>query len=272
MHMIIDFHTHVFPDNMAAGIMEQLSGQSRTRYFADATVHSLLEAMDKVGVTKSVVLNVATKEGQHENILRYAKSLESERLIPFGSVVPDSVYALEYIWKISDEGLKGVKLHPPLQHVKADDRRCFPVYDLARALNLVVVFHCGWDPTYGFDNSSTPEMLVEIVRNFPGLKVVAAHLGGLRMARDVLDNIAGHADLWFDTAYTAEPWLDKTLFRDIIKRHGAHKILFGSDFPWHLPSMELELIRSLDISEEEKRLILGENAARLLELTEESNR
>lgn len=264
--MIIDFHTHVFPDKIARAAMEQLAKQCRQSYFAPATVESLLHTMDEEGIDKSVVLNIATKEEQHENVLRFAKKIDSERLVSFGSVVPDSVYALEYVWKISDEGLKGLKFHPALQRINADDERIFPVYDLARALNLIVVFHAGWDPTYRDEMQASPEMILRVLRNFPGLRIVAAHMGGLKMARDVLDNVAGKADLYFDTAYTDEPWIDRDMMRDIIRRHGAERVLFGSDFPWHDPIREIKLIKSLDISEEEKRLILGENARRLLAL------
>ena len=52
--------------------------------------------------------------------------------------------------------------------------------------------------------------------------------------------------------------------RKIIKKHGAEKILFGSDFPWHLPSQEIDLINSLELSASDKELILGGNAERLL--------
>ncbi|MCC8177524.1 MAG: amidohydrolase family protein, partial [Cloacibacillus sp.] len=69
-----------------------------------------------------------------------------------------------------------------------------------------------------------------------------------------------------DTAYAADPWLDKEMYRDLIRRPGEERILFGSDYPWHLPSMEIRLINSLDIGEEEKKMILGENAAKLLGL------
>ena len=106
--------------------------------------------------------------------------------------------------------------------------------------------------------------MVKIARNFPGLRIVAAHLGGLKMAEDVLEAVAGQADIYMDTAYCAEPWLDKGLLKEIIRTHGSERILFGSDYPWHLPSQEISLIRSLDISEEEKEMILGENARRLL--------
>lgn len=264
--MIIDFHTHIFPDKIADTVMETLAANARVEYRAPAKASALAENMDRAGVDKSVVLNIATKESQHENILRFAKKTDSERLISFGSVLPFSASALEYVWKISDEELKGMKFHPALQRCDADDERIFPVYDLARALNLIVVFHSGWDPSYPDEMRTSPSMLLNILNNFPGLKIVAAHLGGLHLAREVYELLAGKADLYFDTAFTADPWLDREMFRSIIRRHGADKILFGSDYPWHLPQMELELIDSLGITEEEKGLILGENAARLLGL------
>ena len=264
--MIIDFHTHIFPDKIAEHAMRVLSNDTGVPYDAPATAESLLWTMDMCGIDRAVVLNIATKESQHASVLKFAKEVDSERLISFSSVMPESVSALEYVWYVSDEGLKGLKFHPALQRFYPDDEKYFPVYDLARALNLIVVFHTGWDPSYPDELQASPESIVAVAENFPGLRIVAAHLGGLRMASDVLEKTAGKAEIYLDTAYCADPWLDRSLFRDIIRKHGASKILFGSDYPWHLPSKEIELIRSLDISEEEKSLILGENAASLLML------
>lgn len=264
--MIIDFHTHIFPDRIARDAMEKIAGAAHVDYMALATLGALSEAMDKSGVDKSVVLQVVTKESQHESALRYAKSIDSGRIISFGSVLPGSDSALEYVWKISDEELKGMKLHPALQRFDLGDEKHYPIFDLARACGLIVLIHMGYDPSYPEELRSRPEHLVRIMKVFPGLKIVAAHMGGLRLAREVLGTLAGRADVYMDTAYCADPWLDKGLLKEIIRRHGADKILFGSDYPWHLPSQEIELIRSLDISDEEKNLILGENAVRLLNL------
>ena len=89
-------------------------------------------------------------------------------------------------------------------------------------------------------------------------------MGGLHIQNEVMEQLAGKADLYFDTAYTADPWMDKATMEKMIRLHGADKILFGSDFPWHLPLHELEFIDSLGISAEEKELITGGNARRLL--------
>ena len=264
--MIIDFHTHIFPDNFACRAMETLSRRAGIPYAAPAVADALLSAMDEAGVDRSVVLHVVTKEAQHENVLRFAAEVCSDRLISFGSVLPTSVRALEYVWKISDEGLKGIKLHPALQRFRPDDRKFFPIYDLARALNLILTFHVGFDPSYPEEMQARPDAIANVARNFPGLRIVAAHLGGLRMADDVLDSLAGSADIYMDTAYCAGSWLDKGRFRDIVRKHGANRVLFGSDYPWHLPKDEICAVRGLDISEEEKTMILGGNAAQLLGL------
>lgn len=262
--MIIDFHTHVFPDKLAHPAMLKLHEQSGIPYSSEAAVSDLRAAMTSAGVDRSVLLHIATKENQHKHVLEFAKETDKDPFISFGSVVPGSETALEYIWRISDEGLKGVKFHPALQRTDADLESAMPMYDLIRALNLIVVFHAGWDATYRDEERCSPRMLLHILKNFPGIKIVAAHMGGLHIHDEVIEQLAGKADLYFDTAYTADPWIDKPTMEKMIRMHGADKILFGSDFPWHLPLHELEFIESLDISAEEKELITGGNARRLL--------
>jgi hypothetical protein len=60
------------------------------------------------------------RRAKHENVLRFAKETDSERVISFGSVLPSSVYALDCPGRISDEELKGIKFHPALQRIYAD--------------------------------------------------------------------------------------------------------------------------------------------------------
>jgi len=262
--MIIDMHTHIFPDALAHHAMDVLQ-KARVVNDCFPTKAELLKSMERNSVDCSVVLHVATKETQHEDVLNFAAEIESGKLLSFGSVMPDSVSALEYIWKISDAGMKGLKFHPPLQRFKPEEARFFPLYDLARALNLITVFHTGWDPSYPNEIDCSPASIVEIERNFPGLKIVAAHMGGLKMSLEVLNTLAGH-NVYLDTAWCAEPWMDVKTMESIIARHGVEKVLFGSDYPWHNQKSELELIDSLCIPQSDKERILGQNAAELLRL------
>ena len=244
--------------------MQKLHEQSGVPYPSEAAAADLRAALTCAGVDQSAPPHIPTKARKHPHVVALTTETEQEPFVSFGSVVPGSESALEYIWKISDEGLKGVKFHPALQRVDADLESAMPMYDLIRALNLVAVFHAGWDATYRDEERCSPRMLLHILKNFPGIKIVAAHMGGLHIQNEVMEQLAGRADLYFDTAYTADPWMDKATMEKMIRMHGADKILFGSDFPWHLPLHELEFIDSLGISSEEKELITGGNARRLL--------
>ena len=249
--MIIDSHTHI---REGKGEVKNFLKAMDENHIDMAIVHPIVPGDDDLGYSDNAFVARLVRE-------------YPDRLMGYACVVPTEPDAKDQLRKaIETYGLKGLKLHPPLQRIDVDDKRLFPVYDLARALNLVVIFHAGWDATYRDEMRASVEMTINVVNNFPGLKLVAAHMGGLRIARDVFDRLAGKYELYFDTAYAADPWLDKGMFRDIIRRHGAEHILLGSDYPWHLPSMEIDLIKSLDIGEEEKKMILGQNAARLLGL------
>ncbi|MDO4988751.1 MAG: amidohydrolase family protein, partial [Synergistes sp.] len=264
--MIIDFHTHIFPDAIADAAMKSLSMHGRLGYDGIPKLAELVESMDGHGIDKSIVLNVATKASQHENILRFSKRISSDRIIPFGSVVPSSPDALSYVQKMAEAGIKGLKFHPPYEQIIADDKGLYPLYDLARSLNLIIVFHAGWDPVFPEYTGAAPEKIADAAKNFPGLRIVAAHMGGLHFAREVYENIAGKSELYFDTSDSDGPWMDKNIFRDIIRRHGAEKILFASDYPWHIQSREINMVMDADLSTEEKELILHGNAERLLGL------
>ena len=50
----------------------------------------------------------------------------------------------------------------------------------------------------------------------------------------------------------------------LLRRFGAERVLFASDWPWFHPLRDLERIETLALSSEERRLILSENARRVM--------
>ena len=127
--LIIDFHTHCFPDKIAKQTIEKLSFVSGGLIpQTDGTRDSLLHLMDTDKVEKSVVLSIATNEKQQKNVNDFAISLKSDRLIPFGSVYPFSENWEEELEKLKAHGVKGIKLHPDYQQFFVDDERLFPIY------------------------------------------------------------------------------------------------------------------------------------------------
>ena len=263
--MLIDFHTHAFPERIAQRAVSGLAHNSGGMVpQTDGTLTSLISEMDKDGVDLSVVLSIATNPKQQTNVNNFAMEInQNDRIVAFGSVHPDAPDALEELERIKAAGLKGVKLHPEYQQFYVDDPRMFPIYRKISQLGLITVFHAGHD--YGFfpPYHCMPGNLRQAIKWFD-TPVVAAHWGGEGCGMEVLDKLCGE-NLWFDLSfgYAAMP---KPIAQAIIDKHGPDKLLFGSDIPWHRPEWELRLLNSLDISEEDREKILFRNAMKLLNL------
>ncbi len=262
--MIIDFHTHAFPDKIAEKAMTNLSHASGGLVpCTDGTAGGLLLSMDKGGVDSSVVLSIATNEGQMHSVNDFAAEMnKSRRLFAFGSVYPDAKDALFELERIKDMGLLGVKLHPEYQHFYVDDDKMKPIYKKISELNLICVFHAGADIGFPPPYHAMPDRMKRALLCFDS-PVVAAHFGGAGSADAVIEQLCGNEMLYIDTSFSAGV-IPKYYAQTIIEKHGTDKILFGTDTPWHAPDAEKRLINSLSLSEGEREQIFSGNAKRLL--------
>lgn len=263
--MYIDFHTHAFADKIAAKTITALQGNCGGLPPAfDGTISGLLSVMDQYGVDASVVLNIATKPGQHKKILEHCQSFRSDRLIPFASVHPKDPDAFEALEEIKRLGIRGIKLHPDYQDFKADDPAYFPFYEYIGSLGLITTFHVGDDIGMPLPPHCPPKALSAILPLFHGAPVIAAHLGGYSAWADVEEYLVGK-DVYFDTALCGGT---VPMYRamDIVHAHGADRILFGTDMPWHNPGQELVFVDHLRLTDDEKEKVLSGNARRFLQL------
>ncbi len=262
--MIIDFHTHCFPQKIAERAIEKLSYVSGGLIPQHAgTVESLIEEMDKDGVDLSVVLGIATNPGQQKNVNDFASLInKEERLVAFGSVHPDSPDALDELERIKSLGLKGIKFHPEYQEFYVDDEKMKPIYKKISELGLVTIFHAGHDYGYPEPYHCMPENLSNALKWFES-PVVAAHWGGAGCKEQVVKHLCGK-DVWFDLSFGYGN-MPKSFAQEIIDKHTPERLVFGSDMPWHRPSWEMRLIESLDLTKEDKEKIYYKNALKLLE-------
>jgi len=236
--MLIDFHTHAFPDKIAHMAVEKLSFVAGgLKPYTDGTVDGLKKSMSEGNVDISVVLSIATKASQQKNVNDFAASVNNGKdIFAFGSVHPESVDVLDELDRIKSLGLKGVKLHPDYQGFNVDDEKMKPIYKKISELGLITLFHAGFD--YGFPPpyGATPEKLAKALFWFSS-PVIAAHWGGIYCADKVLELLCG-CDVYFDTAFGYGN-MPKYYPEKILEKHGADKILFGTDTPWHTPKMEM---------------------------------
>lgn len=264
--MIIDFHVHAFPDALAAKalpLLSKCSGGVKPNY--DATISGLESYLAKNNVDYAVVLNIATNPHQERKVNDFAISLlEKKNIIPFGSVHPDSPNALSELERLAKAGIRGIKLHPDYQHFFVDDEKMFPIYKKIAELGFITVFHAGVDIGYPKPVHCTPERLLRVLDLFDDAPVVAAHFGGWLLWDSVLEDLCG-TQVYLDTAFSSGK-MPPDYAKELIKAHGADKVLLGSDMPWSDTLDEVRFVHSLDLSAEDEEKILSNNAKRLLNI------
>ena len=264
--MIIDFHVHAFPDALAAKalpLLSKCSGGVKPNY--DATISGLESYLAKNNVDYAVVLNIATNPHQEKKVNDFAISLlEKKNIIPFGSVHPDSPNALSELERLAKAGIRGIKLHPDYQHFFVDDEKMFPIYKKIAELGFITVFHAGVDIGYPKPVHCTPERLLRVLDLFDDAPVVAAHFGGWLLWDSVLEDLCG-TKVYLDTAFSSGK-MPPDYAKELIKAHGADKVLLGSDTPWSDTLDEVRFVQSLDLSAEDEEKILSNNAKRLLNI------
>ncbi len=264
--MLIDFHIHAFPDALADKAIPMLSKCSGGVVPAyDGKISSLKTHLQKNGVDKAVVLNIATNPHQQKKVNDFAISLCcDDMLIPFGSVHPDSPDALEELERLKAAGIKGIKLHPDYQHFFVDEERLFPIYRKIAELGLITVFHAGVDIGYPDPVHCTPARLLRVLELFGNAPVIAAHFGGYMLWQEVIEVLCG-TNVYFDTAFSYGK-LPPDFAKKIIASHDPKRILLGSDMPWSTAADEARLIHSLDLPKETEDAILFNNAKSLLSI------
>ena len=264
--MVIDFHTHIFPDSLAPRAMSVLlkNGGSIYAPVTDMTLSSLVGRMDEWGIDLSVVQPVVTKPSQTVTTNKWAQSILSERIISFGGVHPDTDDFKRDIDFIVSLGLKGLKFHAEYQNFILDEPRMLRIYDYALSKGLILLHHGGFDPDFPPPFKTSPRQFANIAKEMRGGVIIAAHLGGHDQWDDVERYIVG-TDIYLDTSMGFGYYSEEQFLR-ILKAHGSEKILFASDSPWSNAHDELERIRSLPVSEAERENILYKNAASILGL------
>ncbi len=277
--MIIDFHTHTFPDQIADAALTKMRAASHTVTFTDGRLSGLCASMQDAGIDLSVVLPVATNPLKVSSINDLSASLTGRNgLVYFGCIHPETERAREEIKRIAEMGLKGVKIHPVYQGVDLDDIRYLRILDAAGEHDLTVVTHNGDDIGFPGVVHCTPLMARNALKQVGNVKLVLAHMGGWRNWDRVADALAD-TSAYLDTAFSLgsltqslprhyseaeERLMGAEEFCALVRAFGAERILFGTDSPWSDQRGDVEAISALPLTDAEKKAIFSENAKGLL--------
>ena len=276
--MIIDFHTHTFPERIAERAIAKLAAASGTVPFLDGTNKSLSESGKACGIDISVVLPVATNPEKVAHMNEISASLDGvDGLIHFGCLHPEMEDVKAEVRHIKELGLRGVKIHPVYQGVDLDDDRYVRILSECGEAGLIVVTHAGLDIGFPGVVHSSPKMARRALSLAGPVTLILAHMGGWRNWDEAAENIAD-TTAYIDTSFSLgsltpndERYTDEELemlraeeFVKLVRAIGASRVLFGTDSPWGDRAAALADVRALPLSEDERRMILGGNAGKLL--------
>ena len=264
--MLIDFHTHTFPDKIAASALEQLGTRAGISPHTDGTYQGLRDAMARDGVDVSVVLPVATNPSQVEKINRRALQINETApdtgIYSFGAMHPDYPdYKQELHW-LADNGFKGIKLHPDYQLHFADDDATMHIIDEAESLGLYTTLHAGIDIGYPSPVHCTPQMSRRIIDTLHPTHMILAHTGGWKQWDDVI-GLLDDPDVFFDISFSLDVITQEQFLR-ILTQHGSDHLLFGTDSPWDSAAHTLEELKRMPLSQDQMDDICYKNGAKIL--------
>jgi len=270
------------------------------------TVENILQAMRDSGMTKSVVVNLfIAQEFRQVEIDKLPRQIsETKRqkaineidaravvhlkefnqwicnvaqkhpeIVPFvgaditalsGAGCAEHVRSL-----VENDGAHGVKLHGAAGGFDMSDQRLWPLYTLCEEIQIPVIGHSG--PDRAGAGLAEPRAFGQMLREFPRLKVVLAHMGGATW-NQALEIAETYPNAYFDCCEIIE-WTggsnapSRHQLAKLIQDIGPDRVMMGSDFPWYDLDHTVEQVMDLPVlSTEEKEGILGANALDILGL------
>ena len=275
--MIIDFHTHAFPDELAKKTIPYLENKAGFIAKTDGTIYGLEKSMREANIDISVLLPVVTNPKQVEKINNCAiENNKLDKFISFGGIHPDYELYIDELKRLKENGVKGIKLHPDYQNTFIDDDKYIKIVDKAFELGLIVITHSGVD--YGSEEEVkvTPDRVKNLLSklNHKGIFILA-HMGYTYKWDMIIDEFKGY-DIYFDLALSLgtlirnnvkTPLMDEKTLLKFINTFGSNKILFATDSPWMNQKESVEVINSFkNINKIDKENIMYKNAVRLLDI------
>ena len=263
---IIDFHTHIYPSTLARRAM-MVSGREHDDYSKLPVKENLWRRMEEEQIALSVVHHVTTKPATQTDVNRFAKEIVRPNVISFGGLHPDCEHVLEEIDKLKDMRMAGIKFHPPFQKVHLDDEKYTDMWKRINHLGFPVLIHCGSARVEG-EYDLFPSGVAKFLRYLSDVPVVLAHMGGRSGNPDEEKIMFGFPEnVFIDTAMSAE-YHDPADFERLTSVYGPDRVVFGSDFPYGTQKRAIAYIENSQFSENEKAMMLGGNAARILGISD----
>lgn len=257
---IIDCHTHIYPEKIAAKAVRSIGDFYGIEMDRDGTVDTLIQSSLAAGIERCLALAVSV-DGEHvqhiNDFLIRSVHAHPDFLWGFATLHPDMEDPGKEVERILKAGMKGIKLHPDMQHFSLGEGRADRLFAACEGV-CPMLFHTG-DRRY---RNSNPSLIPPILKKHPRLQLICAHFGGYSEWDEAAKCLAD-TNVFVDTS-SSFFMVPPERARALIDLYGEDRVLFGTDFPMWTPQPEIDTLLSLGLSDDALRKIFGENLIRLL--------
>ena len=256
--MIIDSHAHFADQSIVV---------------FDRSLKRVLETMDRLGVDymiQSLGKAIGTKEhADYEGHIEECGELYEKSGRRIFSYFVYNPYRSDFCLRMIEDNIQnpafvGIKIHPAVNNLYADDEAYRPAYEAAKKFGLPLLSHT-WALTSNPNQKfSVPELFEKYIREYPEVSFIFGHSGGrVNGIKKAVEIGRRYPNAYYDLAGDI---YDRRLVEFIAGRVGADRLLFGSDLGWFDPACQIGMVLGADLASEEKELILGGNASRLFNI------
>lgn len=278
---VVDGHVHTFSsDEVSHKILTSFNKMYNIEFTnpGTGTIDDVLKNMEEIGIDFTIMANFAPAKIIHKNnTWSIEMGRQHKKLIPLISFHPDMEEPMD---KLMEEyismGAKGIKFHPMAQGFLPNDERLSTVYKICEEAEFPVVFHCGRVSNARLNDYADIDKIVPVIKKYRKIPFILTHMADGNIG-DVFKIADMYENVYFDTSIVItgyppllkvnEPsWPDDEVVEYVIKKIGAHRVLFGSDYPWGSPKHDLARFIKMKLSDSEKSMILGENAIKIFKI------
>lgn len=258
-YIIADCHTHIYPDKIARKAVQSIGDFYSIEMDRDGAVNTLFQSSRQARISRCLALAVAVDAPHVQPVNDYTAATvraHDNFLYGFATLHPDMENPGKEVERMLKAGMKGIKLHPDMQHFSLEEKRAEKLFAACQGV-CPMLLHTG-DSRY---RNSNPSLIPPLLKKFPRLQLICAHFGGYSewdAARCLADT-----NVYVDTSSSFFV-LTRERARALIDLFGEDRVMFGTDFPMWAPQPEIDFLLSLGLDERALQKIFSGNFYRLL--------